>query len=127
MKTKTADIIKVNEYFLKNKKDFNEEIGKLIKKSRIEKNISIKLFSERTMISESYIKQIESGKYGLTLSKFLIICNAIEISPYKIIDDFIFSSKENEDLFYNKLQEHKNISKNILNFMKEKSPEILIL
>lgn len=37
MKTKTADIIKVNEYFLKHKKDFNEEIGKLIKKSRIEK------------------------------------------------------------------------------------------
>ena len=62
MKTKTADIIKVNEYFLKHKKDFNEEIGKLIKKSRIEKKISIKLFSERTMISESYIKQMKEAR-----------------------------------------------------------------
>lgn len=126
MDNKTADIIKVNEYLEKHKKDFNKEIGNLIRKFRKNKNISIKLFSERTMISESYIKQIEAGIYGLSLSKFLIICNALEVLPYNIIDDFIFSSKENEDLFYNKLQNHKNISKNILDFMKEKSPEIFV-
>ncbi len=126
MESKSADIIKVNEYFSKHKKEFDKEIGQLIRKFRMENNISIKLFSERAMISESYIKQIEAGKYGMSLSKFLILCNAIEVSPYKIIDDFIFTSKENEDLFYNKLQKNKNISKNILDFMKEKSPEVSI-
>lgn len=119
-----ADIIKVNEYIIKHKKEFNKEIGKLIKLNRIQKNVDSKTFSERTMISENYIRQIENGSYGLTLSKLIIISNALEIPPYDIIDNFTFSYKKIEDLLYNKLQNNKNISKNIFDFLKEKPLEI---
>lgn len=120
MYNKTTNIIKVNEYLLNHKKEFDKEIGVLIKKFREKQNISTKLFSERTMISEAYIRQIENGCYGLSLSKFIIICNALEISPYSIIDEFIFGCKKNEDLFYTKLQNDKNILINVFDFIKEK-------
>lgn len=120
MYNETSNIIKVNEYIVNHKKEFNKEIGLLIKKIRIQKRISIKYVSERTMMSDAYIKQIEAGIYGISLSKFIIICNALEIEPNSIIENYILGCKKNEDLFYNNLQKSKNLSENILDFMKEK-------
>ena len=114
------ETLKVNQYIFKHKKEFNKEIGLKIKEIRLSKNISTSQMATRTMMSPTYIIQIENGVYGLTLNKFMIICNALEVESKDILDDFIFSSKYNDDLIYNELQNEKNLTKNISNYMKNK-------
>lgn len=113
------EIIKVNQYFLNHKNNFNKEIGLIMKEARVKKHITAENLAERAITSSSYIKQIENGNYGLSLSKFIVICNSLEIKPQDIIENFIFGDKVNEDLIYIELQNGKNISKNILEFMKK--------
>ena len=55
-------------------------------------------------MTPTYIIQIENGIYGLTLNKFMIICNALEVEPKDILDEFVFGSKMNEDILYKELQ-----------------------
>ncbi len=116
------ETIGVNQYIFNHKKEFNIEIGLKIKQIRTSKNITTEQMAFRTMMSPSYIMQIENGTNGVTLNKFVIICNALEIEPKEILDDFLFGPKTNEDLIYEELQKGKNISKNILDYLiKQKS------
>lgn len=114
------EIEKINQYILENKRRFNIEIGDEIRKNRINQEMSIKTFSERTLMSPYYINQVEKGINGLTLLKFITICNALEIEPKVILDIFLYGPKKNDDILYNKLQEGKNISENILKYIKMK-------
>lgn len=113
------ETVSVNQYIFNHKKEFNIEIGSKIKELRIKKNITAEQMATRTMMAPSYIMQIENGTNGVTLNKFVIICNALEIEPKEILDDFLFGSKTNDDLIYNELQKEKNLSKNIINYLKE--------
>lgn len=113
------ETIGVNQYIFNHKKEFNIEIGSKIKELRTKKNISADQMAARTMMAPSYIMQIENGTNGVTLNKFVIICNALEIEPKEILDDFLYGSKTNEDLIYNELQKDKNLSKNIINYLKK--------
>ena len=115
-----SETIKVNNYLESHRKEFNEEIGLALKKYRIENNISSRKLAERAMMTVSYINQIENGSNGISLAKFIIICNALEVRPEQIIENFIYGSKKNEDLFFNELQKEKNLSKNVLEFVKKK-------
>lgn len=115
-----SDTIKVNYYLQNHRKEFNKEIGLAIKKYRIENHITPRKLAERAMMTVSYINQIENGSNGISLAKFIIICNALEVKPEQIIENFIFGSKKNEDLIYNELQKEKNLAKNILEFTKKK-------
>ncbi len=120
MYNSNSETLKVNQYIFNHKKDFNKEIGLKIKEIRISKNISTSDLATRTMMTPTYIIQIENGIYGLTLNKFIIICNALEVNPNNILEDFTFGSKQNEDILFNELQQGKNISENIENYMKNK-------
>ncbi len=113
------ETIGVNQYIFNHKKEFNIEIGSKIKELGTKKNISADQMAARTMMAPSYIMQIENGTNGVTLNKFVIICNALEIEPKEILDDFLYGSKTNEDLIYNELQKDKNLSKNIINYLKK--------
>ncbi len=117
------ETVNVNQYIFNHKKQFNIEIGSKIKEIRNKKNISTEQMAIRTMMTPSYIMQIENGTNGVTLNKFVIICNALEIEPREILDEFIFGSKTNEDLMYNELQNGKNLSKNIINYLKKQKTE----
>ena len=114
------EILNVNQYILNHKKEFDMEIGESIKNIRIKKNISIEEIATRTFMLPNYINKLEKGKYGISLNKFIIICNALEINTQEFLDNYLYSSKINEDILYNELQKEKNISINILNFMKNK-------
>ena len=120
MYNSNSETLKENQYIFNHKKDFNKEIGLKIKEIRISKNISTSDLAMRTMMTPTYIIQIENGIYGLTLNKFIIICNALEVNPNNILEDFTFGSKQNEDILFNELQQGKNISENIENYMKNK-------
>lgn len=113
------ETLNVNQYIFNHKKEFNIEIGSKIKEIRVKKNISAEQMAIRTMMAPSYIMQIENGTNGVTLNKFVIICNALEIEPKDILDDFLYGSKTNEDLIYNELQNDKNLSKNVMNYLKK--------
>ena len=124
MYNSNSEIIEINQYLLDNKDKLQEDIGEKIRLKREEKNLSVEEISFRSLMSNNYITQIERGKYGVSLSKFLLICNALEVTPDEILEEFISGGRTNDDILYNKLQEGKNISKNILEYMKEKKQEL---
>ena len=114
------NIQNMNQYILKEKKRLNEEIGEKLKGKRREKNISLLELAEKTNTSPTYISQIEKGEYSISLFKFIFFCNALEINVVEFLDEFIYKEKGNEDILFEKLQKEKNISSNILAFLKEK-------
>lgn len=120
MNNNYSDITTVNSYILNHKEDFIKDIGEVLKQERINRNITIEEVALRTKSSPSYISQIEKGSYGLSLIKFITVCNAIEANE-NILEKFLYTGKKNEDLLYYKLQEGKNISENIINYMKDKN------
>ena len=75
--------------------------------------------AERALTTVNYIRQIESGEYGVSLSKLIVICNALEINPGVLVSNFIVCDL-NDDSFYEELQDSKNLSENIIRYMKNK-------
>ena len=120
MNVSYKEIIKVNEYVINHKNELNKEVAKVLQKIREEKNLSKTEVAERACMSLTYLGQLESGEYGLTFTKLINICNALEISPNELLEDFIIGDKVNDDLIYNELQGDKNISRNIINYLKNK-------
>lgn len=113
-------ITEVNNYLKNHKKELNQEVGNIIKKYRTMKKISTEKLANRICVSQPYVIQLEKGDVGISLNRFIMICNALEINLNEILDDFLFCYKSNEDMLYKVLQEDKNISKNILQFIKSK-------
>lgn len=115
------NIITVNQYIYNHKKEFNKEIGEKLKEIRLNKKISMECMSSRCLMSSSHLKQIENGINGITLNKFIIICNALEINPQEILEEFVLISTINDNILFLNLQRNKNVSKNIIEFMKNKN------
>ena len=120
MSKNSSNIQDINNYILKEKKKLNEEIGEKLREQRREKNVSLNELAENTSTSTSYISQIEKGEYGMSLLKFILFCNALEINIQDFLQEFIYIEDENKDVLFEKLQKNKNIAENILEFMKEK-------
>ena len=119
MNNNSSDILAVNTYIADHKDDFIKDIGEALKAERIKKNITLEEVALRTKSSTSYITQIEKGTYGLSLIKFIALCNALEVNE-TILERFLYAGKKNEDLLYYELQNEKNLSKNIINYLKDK-------
>ncbi len=114
------DIITINQYLVNHKNNFYKEVGSVIKEIRNYRKIPLEAFSSMAITSNSYACQIEQGNNGLSLLKFVLICNALKVKPKHIIDSFIIYNEDNEDLLYNELQYDKNISRNVFNFIKNR-------
>ncbi len=114
------EITAINQYLIKHKDNFNFEIGTTIKNIRCSKNISVGIFSKMISTSNSYASQIEHGSNGLSLIKFILICNALKVKPEQFLNNFTYFDEDNEDILYKELQYGKNVSKNIINYMKNK-------
>ena len=120
MENVSLEVLKVNNYIFTHRKEFNKEIGNMIKEWRIKRKLSIEEMATMTLMTPSYINQLEKGTNGISLNKFILICNALEINLKEILQMYLFTKEDNEDILYEKLQENKNISKNILEFIKNK-------
>lgn len=120
MENISLDILRVNNYITTHRAEFNKEIGNMIKEWRVKRNLSIEEMATMTLMAPSYINQLEKGTNGISLNKFILICNALEIDLKEVLQMYLFTKETNEDILYKKLQERKNISKNILDFMKDK-------
>lgn len=119
MEIPNSEIIKINDYIFNHKNEFTKEFGEEVKKIREEKNITAEKLAERALTTVNYLRQIECGDYGVSLTKFIALCNALEINPSVLVSNFIVGDT-NDDLLYNELQESKNISENIIRYMKNK-------
>ena len=82
--------------------------------------MSVEELSIRSITSPSYINQIENGVNGITLNKFILICNSLKIESREILDNFLLFKKIDDDVISEELQNGKSLSKNILEFMKKK-------
>ena len=120
MKDLVLDILKVNQYILKHQNEFNKEIGGLIKEIRLNKKINKDEMATNIFMSPSYITKIEKGIVGIKLNRFIMICNCLKVHPKEILDSFLFNPRINEDILFNELQNGKNITTNILDYIKNK-------
>lgn len=114
------EIINVNQYIYNNKKKFNIEIGETIKDIRNKNSISLEEFSLKSLMDKKQLLQIESGTNGITLNKFTIICNSLNVSPDILLEKFLYTNKLKEDKLFYELQNGKNLSRNLINFLKIK-------
>ncbi len=120
MKNVSLEVLKVNNYVATHRAEFNKEIGNMIKEWRNKKGLSVEEMSCLTLMGPSYINQLEKGANGISLNKFILICNALEINLKEALEMYLYIKENDEDYLYKELQDGKNISLNILNFMKNK-------
>lgn len=118
MSYKGFDVADINSYMLRQKKKFNQELGAKLKEIRKLQKISLNELSTKTLISSTYISQIEKGEYGISLFKFVTLCNTLETNVEDVLDGFVIGNKKNDDILFEKLQGKKDISYNVLEFMK---------
>lgn len=116
---KNSEMSIINQYLSKNKNDFNKEIGKIIKNEKDYKRMNNAILAERAFISPLYLNQIENGKYNISLLKFISICNSLEVYPNQLLEPFLIGCKKEEDNFFYIFQKDKNISQNIIDYIKE--------
>ena len=114
------DILNVNQYIVEHKKMLNIEFGNTIKEYRNNNDIALKDFSYRCLMTTNQISQIENGKNGVTLSKFLVICNALGCMPNELLENYLYTPKNNDDILFSKLQDNKDISQNIFDYIISK-------
>ena len=66
-------------------------ILKILKKRRVEANISQQTIAKALGIPQASYSRIETGKYQLTFNAFLIICDVIDAEPTKILKEMEIS------------------------------------
>lgn len=74
-----------------------EEISKIIKKIRLEKNVTLKNLSEKTDLSISFLSQVERGVSSLTITSLKKIADALDVSLKDLV-----SYEENNNFIYKK-------------------------
>ena len=71
-----------------------KKMGYKIKLARLEKGLTQEQLSEMLDMSNNYISNIERNHSIPSLETFVKICNALEVTPDKILIDSIFISQE---------------------------------
>ena len=102
------------ESILDNKRRIIKSVGVILKEERKRKGYTRKELSDRINISENYIGYIEQGKYEISLLKFILIINELDLNPNYVIRRVI--EKVNKKEIYE--EDEKDISKEILMYLK---------
>lgn len=69
------------------------KMGKRIKQARRAKHITAEAFAERVEISVSFLREIERGSKKPSISKFVEMANALEVSADELLKDSIDASQ----------------------------------
>ena len=73
-------------------------LGELIKKHRLRKNISQAELALNAGINVSYLSTVECGYSYISISKFLDLCEALDLSPVYVMHEFTEEIKKIDDL-----------------------------
>ena len=103
------------ESILNSKRKIIKNIGVILKEERRRKGLTRKELSDKINISENYIGYIEQGKYEISLLKFILIINELDLNPNYVIKNVIEKVNKKE---INE-EEEKDILKEILMFLKQ--------
>ena len=79
---------------MREKKQFNIEIGERIKEVREAKNRTQEWLAEQIDVSPQYISDLERGVVGASLPTFRNICQSLGVSS----DSLLFGSQKENDL-----------------------------
>lgn len=60
-------------------KNFNKNVGEILKNARIKKNISQYALADKTGIPRSSIVQYELGTQSVPLNRFIILCGTLDL------------------------------------------------
>lgn len=104
----------IREKLLVDKNIFLKRVGSVLKEERIGKRISRTSLSKMVDFTENYIGYIEQGRYNISLLKFILIANELDLNPNYIIN------KSLDDVLEMKITnwEEKDISKEIIMYLK---------
>ena len=70
------------------KSAFNKKLGLLIRKKRIEKGLTQLQLADKMNLDYQYISRIERGLISPTVFWIKNLCEALEISASRFMDDF---------------------------------------
>lgn len=70
--------------------------GRIVRKLRVEKELSILTFAERVGICRNYVSQIESGDKLPSFETLLLIAKVLGVTPNDLLVDYIDSGKQLE-------------------------------
>lgn len=73
-----------------------KSFGKIVRKLRIERKLSISTFAEQVGICRNYVSQIESGDKLPSFETLLLICNVLDVTPNDLLVDYVDSNKNLE-------------------------------
>lgn len=106
----------ISEKLIDEKDIILKYIGTEIYRLRKKRKLTIEEISNKTFLSESYIRAIEKGIYACSIINFLKICLALKVEPNMFLKEYTIC-KTGEICKY--LQgEDKNIGENIVQFLK---------
>lgn len=72
--------------------------GKALKKLRIKNHLTQEQLAQMTGFETKYISQLETGRYMGTIKTMLKFCEALNVTPNDILNDFIKDTSINNDL-----------------------------
>lgn len=83
------------------------DLGKMLRKNREEKGISLSDFAKRTGYTKSFISQVEKNKTSPSLSSLLRMTDALGINPQDILhsedtSEKIMLKKNEREVYYHK-------------------------
>ena len=70
-----------------------KSFGRIVRKLRIEKKLSILTFAEQVGICRNYVSQIESGDKLPSFETLLLISKVLDVTPNDLLVDYIDSNK----------------------------------
>lgn len=95
----------------------NINVGKKIEYYRKKKNLTLNDLSEKSGLSIGYLSNLENGKSSLTLDKIQIICEILDISLMKLLEEGSFSGtvikNDKREIIY---EENKQIKYEYIKF-----------
>ena len=71
-----------------------KNLGKILRYYRNCRNVSQDMVAEATGMNHSYYCCVEKGKANVSLLKFIIICDSLQVSPEKILRDLCHFDEE---------------------------------
>lgn len=80
-----------------------DALSKNIKKARISAGLTQEKLSENSDISLSFLKDVETGKSGISLLTLINICNSLNTTPNELLKDFFKEPVNNTMDIYNKI------------------------
>ncbi|EPI2108220.1 helix-turn-helix domain-containing protein [Providencia rettgeri] len=78
--------------------DINKILGSFLKHERISNSLSGAELAEKLNISQQQISRYENGKNNISVKFLIIYCNALHISPDKLIKH-VFLTDEAKNIY----------------------------